>query len=204
MYAKTPAGWKQTAELNEPGANDDGFGAAVAISGTTEVIGAPNAFVSAGRAFVFARTTAGWKQSAQLKGAAGGSGVGGSGALFGHSVAISGSTVAIGEPQRNPSLDGRLYVFARSASGWKQAAALKGSQPITELGHSVALSGPTLVTNRGATGAFVFARKAAGWKAVATLKHPDDTGSTVAVAGSIAIVGVVGTTQRGHVYVYQA
>lgn len=204
MFAKTPAGWKQTAELKVAGANDNGFGAAVAIAGTTEVIGAPNAFVSAGRAFVFAKAATGWKQTAQLKPAAGGSGGGGSGALFGEAVAISGPTVAVGEPQRSPSFDGRVHVFARTASGWKQAATLKDGPPIAELGRWVALSGPTLVTNRGATGAFVFARKAAGWKPVATLKHPDDTGSTVAVAGSIAIVGVVGTTQRGHVYVYQA
>ena len=176
----------------------------MAISGTTEVIGAPNAFVSAGRAFVFAKAATGWKQTAQLKPAAGGSGVGGSGALFGEAVAISGPTAAVGEPQRSPSLDGRVHVFARTASGWKQAATLKDGPPIAELGRWVALSGSTLVTNRGATGAFVFARKAATWKPVATLKHPDDTGSTVAIAGSIAIVGVVGTTQRGHVYVYQA
>jgi hypothetical protein len=204
MFASTSAAWKQTAELKEAGANDNGFGASVAISGTTEVIGAPNAFVSAGRAFVFAKAATGWKQTAQLKPAAGGSGGGGSGALFGEAVAISGPTVAIGEPQRSPTLDGRVHVFARAASGWKQAATLKDGPPIAELGRWVALSGTTLVTNRGATGAFVFARKAARWKAVVTLKHPDDTGSTVAIAGSIAIVGVVGTTQRGHVYVYQA
>ena len=61
-----------------------------------------------------------------------------------------------------------------------------------------------LSAHRTPDDALDFARKAAGWKPVATLRHPDDTGSTVAVAGSTAIVGVVGTTQRGHVYVYQA
>jgi hypothetical protein len=204
MFGRTSAGWKQTAELKGAGANDDSFGGSVAISGTTEVIGAPNAFISAGRAFVFAKTAAGWKQTAQLKGAAGGSGVGGSGALFGEAVAISGPTVAVGEPQRAPGISGRVHVFARTASGWKQAATLKDGPSGTELGHWLALSGTTLVTNRAENGAFVFARKAARWKPVATLNHPGVTGSTVAIAGSIAIVGVVGTTQRGHVYVYQA
>lgn len=203
VFAKTSAGWKETAELSEPGSGNNGFGDSVAISGTTAVVGAPDAASFAGRAFVFAKTAAGWKQAAELKGAAGGGGVGGFGALFGRAVAISGTTVAVGEPQRNPSLAGRVYVFARIAGRWKQAVALKDGGPITELGRWVAVSGKILIANRGVTGAFVFARKAAGWKPTATLKHPGNGGSAVAVAGSIAIVGVEGTTQRGHAYVYQ-
>lgn len=203
VFAKTSAGWKETAELKEPGSGNNGFGGSVAISGATAVIGAPDAASFAGRAFVFAKTAAGWKQAAELKGAAGGGGVGGFGALFGHAVAISGTTVAIGEPQRNPSFVGRVYVFARIAGRWKQAATLKGRVPLTELGRWVAVSGNILVANRGLAGAFVFARKAAGWKPVATLKHPGNGSSAVAVAGSIAIVGVEGAAQRGHAYVYQ-
>lgn len=205
VFAKTPAGWKRTAELKEAGASDNGFGASVAVSGTTTVIGAPDAATFAGRAFVFARTASGWKQAAALKGPAGGSGVGGSGALFGHSVAISGTTVAVGEPQRNsPGFSGRVYVFAAAAHGWKQAAALKDGGTLTELGRWVAVSGGILVANRGLTGAFVFVRKAGRWKPVATLKHPGDGGSAVAVAGSLALVGVQGSAQRGHAYIFQA
>ncbi|MGH3402091.1 MAG: hypothetical protein ACRDRJ_06155, partial [Streptosporangiaceae bacterium] len=130
----------------------------------------------------------------------------GSGAdrYFGDAVAMSGSTAVVGDGVRSMTHPGRVYVFSKAKSGWKQAAALKDGPSTTELGRWVALSGTTLVTNRAATGAFVFARKAGRWKQAATLKHSGDTGSTVAIAGSIAIVGVVGTTQRGHVYVYQA
>jgi len=39
---------------------------------------------------------------------------------------------------------------------------------------------------------------------VATLKHPGDGGSAVATSGSLAIVGVEGSTQRGHAYICQA
>jgi hypothetical protein len=205
VFTQTASGWKQTAELSEPGAGDNGFGGSVAITGTTAVIGAQDAATFAGRAFVFTKTSAGWKQAAQLKGAAGGSGVGGSGALFGHVVAISGTTVTVGEPQRNPSLEGRVYVFTRtSAGGWKQTAALTHGGPITELGHWLAVSGPTLIVNRGETGAYLFTRQAGRWKLAATLKHPGDEGSAVAIAGSAAVVGAVGTTQRGHAYVYRA
>jgi FG-GAP repeat len=205
VFAKTSTGWKQTAELSEAGASDNGFGGAVGIAGTTAVVGAPDAETFAGRAFVFAQTAGKWKQTAQLKGAPGGSGGGGSGALFGHAVAISGTTVTVGEPQRNPSLVGRVYVFVRTAGAWpQQGAGLKDGPAITELGRWLGVSGNTLVVNRSETGAFIFTRKAGRWKAVATVKHAGDEGSAVAVAGSAAIVGAVGTTGPGHAYVYQA
>jgi len=46
----------------------DQFGSAVAISGTTMVAGATSRAASAGRAYVFTKTVAGWKQTAKLEG----------------------------------------------------------------------------------------------------------------------------------------
>jgi hypothetical protein len=68
-----------------------GFGAWVAISGTTAVVGAPGHAKADGRAYVFTETATGWTQAKELVG---------SNIVaryeFGDSVAISGTTVAWG------------------------------------------------------------------------------------------------------------
>jgi hypothetical protein len=51
LFTKTATGWKQIAELKGP--HMGLFGNSVAISGTTVMVGAPNANNAAGRAYVF-------------------------------------------------------------------------------------------------------------------------------------------------------
>jgi hypothetical protein len=79
----------------------------VAISGTTAVVGCSNA----NRAYVFAKTAAGWVQVAELKGS---DTVDHSrtylGDYFGGSVAISGTTIVVGAEGHARSA-GRAYVF---------------------------------------------------------------------------------------------
>jgi len=65
---------------------NDGFGFAVAVSGTTVVVGVPLAASVAGRAYVFMKTASGWRQAVELKGS---DTVGID--RFGGQVAISGS-----------------------------------------------------------------------------------------------------------------
>jgi hypothetical protein len=119
-------------------------------------------------------------------------------------VAISGTTVVVGEPQRGPGFIGRVHVFTKKTAGWKQTAELKYGGGLTELGRQVAVSGKTLVANRGTIGLYVFAKRAAGWRRIATLKHRGDDGFAVAISGSLAIVGVPGTTKTGRAYVFEA
>ena len=66
---------------------------------------------------------------------------------FGISVAVSGTTAVVGTS--GSSYAGRAYVFTRTASGWKQAAELKGSDtnPGDNFGSSVAVSGTTAVVS---------------------------------------------------------
>ena len=96
---------------------------------------------AAGRAYVFTKTAAGWKQAAELKGS---DTVAGD--YFGGSVAISGTTIVVGAPVITKEA-GRAYVFTKTASGWKQAAELKGSDTVAgdDFGDSVAISGTTAV-----------------------------------------------------------
>jgi hypothetical protein len=96
---------------------------------------------SSGRAYVFTKTTTGWKQSAELAGSDTASGD-----YFGHSVAISSTTVVVGA-YRHAMLAGRTYVFTKTASSWRQLTELKGSDTIVgaQFGRSVAISGTTAV-----------------------------------------------------------
>jgi hypothetical protein len=83
----------------------DAFGVSVAISGTTAIVGAFGHASFAGRAYVFTKTTTGWKQAAELKGS---DTVAGD--RFGASVAISGTTAIVGAWD-HASGAGRAYVF---------------------------------------------------------------------------------------------
>ena len=192
---ETPAIATQPAELK--GSNtvaSDWFGSSVAVSGATAVVGAFRHANKAGQAYVFTETTTGWKQVAELTGLdtlAGDE--------FGYSVTISGATAVVGAPDHARS--GGAYVFTETTTGWKQVAELTGLDTLAgdEFGYSVAISGTTIVVGacghaEGAGSAYVFARTASGWTQVAELKGSDTVegdqfGSSVAVAGTTAIVG---------------
>ena len=116
---------------------NNGFGVAVAISGSTVVAGAPGVSKAAGRTYVFDQSGSAWKQSAELKG----SDTAGSNDL-GYAVGISGDTVVAGAPGVAKDA-GRSYLFARTGASWKQAAEVKGSNTAggDYFGYSVAISG---------------------------------------------------------------
>ncbi len=147
IFTTSATGWKQAAVLKGSDTKagvypvGDQFGTSVAISGTTAVIGANCHAKNAGRAYVFTKTTTGWKQAAELKG---------SDTVafnyFGWSVAVAGTTVVVGADDAAYGA-GRAYVFTKTAKGWKQAAELKGSDTVAgdSFGYSAAVSGTTAV-----------------------------------------------------------
>src|ERR1039457_5795693 len=92
VFTMAGSGWSHVAELqgSDTVAGDE-FGSSVAISGTTAVVGAGDHAGHAGRAYVFTKTAAGWKQVAELKG---GDTIAGD--YFGWSVATSGTNVVVG------------------------------------------------------------------------------------------------------------
>lgn len=211
VFTKTLTGWRQAAELKgSDSAAGDRFGASVAISGTTAVVGAPNHAKDAGRAYVFTRTAAGWKQTAELRGF---DTVAGD--YFGQAVEVSGTTVVVGA-SGHARLAGRAYVFARTAAGWKQTTELKGPDNVAGdyFGYSVAISGTTIVVGAAAhadqTGmACVFTKTATGWEQAAELDGSDTGagggwfGESVAISGSSIIVGADNQTSgAGRAYVF--
>jgi hypothetical protein len=210
VFTETAAGWTQTAELKgtDTVAGDE-FGFSVAISGTTAIVGASGSAKGLGRAYVFTKTGAGWKQTTELKGSHMG--------LFGNSVAISGTTAVVGAPGYVIDDAGRAYVFTRTASGWKQVAELKGSDTVAGdwFGYSVAISGTTAVVSANPLEsspntigrAYLFTKTATGWKQIAELKGPHMGlfGNSVAISGTTVMVGAPNANNAaGRTYVFDA
>lgn len=146
----------------------DGFGAAVAISNDTVVIGAPgeasaatgvngnesdDSAPGAGAAYVFELVGESWEQTAYLKASNADAGD-----RFGFAVAISGDTIAVGAEREdsgdpdnqgdNTALEaGAVYVFERVGNTWEQTQYLKASN-VNEgyfFGANLAMSDTTLV-----------------------------------------------------------
>jgi hypothetical protein len=212
VFTKSGAGWKQAAELKgSDTVVGDAFGDSVAISGTSAVAGADGHAKAAGRAYVFTKTGAGWKQAAELKGS---DSVAGD--YFGDSLATSGTSAVVGASGYARDA-GRAYVFAKTGVGWKQAAELKGSDTVAGdyFGGSVAISGTTIVAGapvftKEAGQAYVFTNTASGWKQATELKGSDTVagdafGDSVAISGTSAVAGADGHAKAaGRAYVFGA
>jgi hypothetical protein len=138
--------------------------------------------------------------------------------FFGASLAISGSTVAVGIS--DTSTPGAIYVFEKPSTGWTnmtQTAKLTASDGAANdyLGYSVAISGNTVVggapnANNYLGEAYVFVKPASGWVNMhETAKlTPSDSysalGASVAISGNTIVVGAPDSSSGavGSAYVF--
>ncbi len=210
---------------------DAGFGATLAFSGNTLVVGAPKLdimpYSRVGAAYVF-DTRGTWLEATSLRA---------SDAqmddLFGWSVAVDGDTLVVGAQHEDGGFGGSypdggaVYVFQRNQTGadaWGEAAILYGSQmqAYDYFGYAVAISGNTIVVGAyGAEGpgmesaagvAYVFERHYSSpdfWDEVAVLTATTAItdnlmfGYSVAIDGDIAVVGAPGAnSDAGAYFVY--
>jgi MYXO-CTERM domain-containing protein len=148
VFARSGTAWAEQDTLTYGGTETfSGFGASVAVSGSTIVVGAPNDNVGAawsGSAYVFERSGTTWAQQAQLPVSNPRSQL-----LFGAAVAVSGDVIAVGAPQSTNTLapPGRTYLFQRSGTTWSEFAVLTASDSTTvnAFGDALAFDGTTLV-----------------------------------------------------------
>jgi hypothetical protein len=172
----------------------DHFGASVALSGSTAVVGADQedggALSNVGAAYVFVRDGITWELEQELTPPT--AGING---RFGGSVALDDDTVAVGAPGRNA-----VFVYTRSGTTWSlQQQVGPGLAGGDHFGTSVALDGTTLVvgadgedSNVGA--AHVFVRSGSTWTEQQEIASPSSPGQSrfgisVDVDGNTAIVG---------------
>jgi hypothetical protein len=174
VFTRTGATWAQQAYLKASNtrvaggsSNNALFGAAVALSGDTLVVGAPrekstatgiggdqsqsDGNVESGAAYVFTRTGSTWSQQAYLKPSNNGVGQG----AFGRAVSISGDTIAVGA---------RLESSCASGTDGDQTL-LSGGLPACP--------------NAGAV--YVFTRAGATWSQQAYLKASNPRGAQAGI-----------------------
>ena len=203
----------------------DNFGASVALSGDTALVGAYQDDVGAntdqGSAYVFTRSGTTWSPQQQLTGSDGAAYD-----SFGYSVALAGDTALVGaffDDVDGKTDQGSAYVFTRSGTTWSEQAQLTASDGAANdrFGHSVALCGDTALvgayrddvganTNQGS--AYVFTRSGTTWGQQQQLTATDGAaydsfGVSVALSGDTALVGawahdVDGITAQGSAYVF--
>ncbi|KAB7725595.1 hypothetical protein F5984_25840 [Rudanella paleaurantiibacter] len=211
--------------LANDGTKGDAFGVRVMLSGDYAIVGASGADigpnVNQGAAYIFVRSGSNWVQQAKLT-----ANDGASGDVFGVSVAISGDYAVVGAraDDVNANADqGSAYVFVRSGTNWTQQAKLTASDgaPDDKFGNAVAISGDYILVsafmddigaNADAGSAYIFMRSGTSWVQQAKLTAADGAtndqfGSSVAISGDYAIVGVnfddiIANTDQGSAYVF--
>jgi uncharacterized repeat protein (TIGR01451 family) len=182
----------------------DNFGASVAVSGDTLIVGAPGrdttAGADAGAAYVFIRAGSFWLLQQTLLASDGFS-------LdrLGSSVSISGETAVVGAPS-HANGSGAAYVFVRNGTSWTQQQQLLSPDAAVDdaFGDAVSIDADTVVvaevgddaTALDAGAAFVFVRTGTAWSLQQKLIAPDAAqndrfGHSVSVSGETALVGAI-------------
>jgi hypothetical protein len=215
IFVRAGGTWIQQQKLTpSTSAVNDRFGAAVAISGTTAMIGA--SATGAGAVYVFTLGAV-WTQQQVLTASDAAAGD-----QFGFSLAMSNSSVIVGAPGKSAGA-GAAYVFVGPAGVWSQQQELTAADAAAgdQFGHSVALSGDTaaigawhktVLAQATAGAAYVFVRTGSAWApqqelSLAAPAAADTFGTSVGVAADTAIVGAPGrdvgaTVNAGTAYVF--
>ncbi|MGH8428131.1 MAG: FG-GAP repeat protein [Gammaproteobacteria bacterium] len=151
---------------------------------------------------------------------------GAAGDNFGTSVALAGATAVVGAPNatvNGNSDQGTAYVFSEAGGSWSQTAKLTASDGAASnfFGTSVALAGSTALVgapyatvngNAYVGAAYVFSESDGTWSQTGELSASNGSffdyfGSSVALAGTTALVGAYGATvgsnpDQGAAYVF--
>ncbi|MCB9103874.1 MAG: FG-GAP repeat protein [Anaerolineales bacterium] len=211
VFTKPASGWAdatQTAKLTaSDGAAYDYFGASVAISGDTIVVGAYGDDIRQGSAYVFTEPGGGWTNATQTAKLTAGDGA--TNDYFGWSVDISGDTIVVGA-KGDDSNRGAAYVFDQPGGGWTSTSTFTAKLTADDgaaddqLGYSVAIEDGTIVAgafgdNLGQGSAYVFDQPGGWTTATQTAKLTasdgaafDRFGASVAISGDSIIVGAYG------------
>lgn len=208
VFGRTSDMWFEQAKLKAGDAEvNDHFGASVALSGDTAVVGATfedDRAVDSGAAYVFVRSGGLWAEQVKLKASDAASDD-----LFGASVAVAADTAVVGALFHDTGAvnAGAAYVFVLREGAWVEEAMLLASDGGADdrFGSSVAVAGDTAVVGAPASNgpvdsplpdsgaAYVFMRIGA-WAERAKLRASDAAegdgfGASVAVAGDTVVAG---------------
>jgi hypothetical protein len=220
----TPLGtWPEQKVTASNGTDHNAFGQAIAIRGTSALIGAVDVNDWEGAIYVFTRVDGTWTQGQEFMAD---DGVPNDRATFGTAISIDGDTAVIGA--LGAKIDGHenqgaAYVFKEIDGTWTEVAKLVADDGAANnyFGQAAAISGDNIVV--GAYGAkvgdnelqgaaYVYSNVGGTWTFIKKLLADDAVGGeffgrSVAMSGTRALVGapyasVDGTPARGAVYVF--
>jgi hypothetical protein len=188
----------------------------VDADGETIIVGAPDGYnqgeiINVGSASIFRNNGQGWEIQTRLASKSGGAR---SSDQFGWSVAVHGSSVAVGA-----HLNNIVYLYRLSNGQWREETALRGVG--SQFGYSLSLSNDTLVVGAPATNlpemragaVFLYARQSNGWVETAQLSADNlrsgaRFGWSVAASGDFIAVGAresggtADVEESGEVYAF--
>jgi len=219
----SPLAWPEQKVIASNGQPHDAFGQAIAISGTTALIGAVDVNSWEGAIYVFTQSGGVWTEGQEFMAD---DGVPNDRATFGTAIMIDGDTAVIGA--LGATVDGHAnagaaYVFKETGGTWSQVAKLVASDPADNnyFGQAAAIAGENIVVGAyGATvdgnvlqgAAYVYSNIGGTWTFVKKIVADDAVGGeffgrSVAMSGTRALVGapyasVDGTAARGAVYMF--
>lgn len=197
------------------GASGDIFGRSVHLDGDTLVVGADrndDSFTDSGSAYVYVRTSDGWKEQAKVTASDPGQSD-----WFGYSIGVSGDKMIVGMPKDDRSGNndyGAAYIFTRSGTTWTQQAKLIGSDPdpFDNFGLSVAIDGDYAVVGAALESntvgaAYVFHWSGSSWVEQGRLLADGTSvrpwfGYSVAIDGDTLIVTAREESPDGAAYVF--
>ncbi|MBL9148336.1 MAG: hypothetical protein JNM94_06545 [Phycisphaerae bacterium] len=221
VYDVIQSQWVYETTLKPPYPDDTqecSFGYSVEIDGNRVIVGAPffaagtsGQYTRAGKAYVFTRTgpgASGWTLEGQLVSDSSDP----SYEYLGWSVSIDGNAALVGAKGGTSSPAGFATVFAYSVSThqWSSYADLNPSTTAIGFGFSVALSSSMAVVGAPFAGtdlsgrAFVYRRSSGAWNEVLILDSSspsgpvDQLGATLALRGSQAIIGALGSSETSQ------
>lgn len=225
VFTRSGDTWTEQERLSVDDGELEYFGYAVALHGTTAVVGAGGGGTAGGlvrgAAYVFTYNGAAWSEQARLTASDGGVDA------FGGALDFDGSTLIVGAPFF--TIDGvfgrgAVYIYTGSGAAWTEQAKLMASdyENNREFGYAVAVQGDTALVaamignvdgnvNQGA--AYVFTLSESGWSEQAKLTHNggaehDFFGDDVALDAGTALIGaprvdVNGNEDQGAAYVFE-
>jgi len=213
VYRRSSTGFAFDEKVQAPDkAFQDRFGRAVAVWGSTIVVGSPeddNANgTEAGSTYVFESTPTGWLFRQKLL-----SPTAGDDFFFGWSVAIDDDTIAVGAVGDADDEAGAVYVYRNTAGSWLLEDTLTGDAGIFGgFGWDIGLHGDDLITSAPfASLAYGFERSQGSWflvNRIEPLSSAAGFGASVGLSGSTAFVGspcdgFQGMDRTGSVSIYE-
>jgi len=212
--------FQQLAEVAGSQAGDD-FGASVAVSGDTLVVGLPfssAACENCGAVYVYLAANGDWGNLTQVATLTPPTGKG-TGGGFGYPVAVSGDTIVVGGFDAS-SQEAAAYVYVNPSGNPAPAGELTTSVGTGDSVQGLGIEGGTIVVGiptasvgaRGEGAAFVYVEPSTGWtdmtETAELLSTAPNTffGQSVAISGHNIVVGAfevkVGGVEQGAAYLF--